>query len=249
MKKIAVIGSGPAGCILDYGSVNGGFDLTLYSDRTPEQWLRESKLTGSVYLYDKVIDIERALSMDHWSNTSFRGQGFLLDILPSIGGKHTAVKGRTEFGRQGAAIDQRMRTSRWLSDFEGIGGRLVIEIDTPERLDKIKIALQNDLTCLAADRPASPRSFPVTPSAPCSTRRHATAPCRSFAAREVSTSENGSRRICPMCRRSSTNTATRASISGCLMSTRMPVRHSLCCWRHGQARPSIGFASADPVKR
>ncbi len=150
MRKISVIGSGPAGCILAYGLVKGGFDVTLYSDRTPEQWLNASKPTGSAYLYDEVIDIERALGMDHWSATSFRGQGFLLDTLPTIGGKHTVVKGRTEYGRQGAAIDQRMRTSRWLSDFESIGGKLVIESVTPDRLDKIAAA--SDLTCLAAGK-------------------------------------------------------------------------------------------------
>lgn len=150
MRKISVIGSGPAGCILAYGLVHGGFDVTLYSDRTPDQWRNESKPTGSAYLYDEVIDIERALGMDHWSKDSFRGQGFLLDSLPAVGGKQTVVKGRTEFGRQGAAIDQRMRTSRWLEDFEGIGGKLVIESVTLDRLDKI--AAENELTCLAAGK-------------------------------------------------------------------------------------------------
>ena len=150
MKKISVIGSGPAGCILAYGLVKTGFDVTLYSDKTPEQWMTSSKPTGSAYLYDEVIDIERALGMDHWSDKSFRGQGFLLDTLPEVGGKRTVVKGRTEYGRQGAAIDQRMRTSRWLSDFESIGGKLIIESVTPERLDKI--AASSDLTALAAGK-------------------------------------------------------------------------------------------------
>lgn len=150
MRKIAVIGSGPAGCILAYGLVKSGFEVTLYSDRTAEQWLNHSKPTGSAYLYDEVIEIERALGMDHWSDKAFGGQGFLLDTWDKVGGTCTVVAGRTEYGRKGAGIDQRMRVSRWLSDFESIGGKLVIESVTPERMDQI--ALENDLTVLAAGK-------------------------------------------------------------------------------------------------
>jgi hypothetical protein len=150
MKKIAIIGAGPAGCIMAYALVRNGFDVTLYSDRTPDQWLNHSKPTGSAYLYDEVIDIERLLGMDHWSHKSFKGHGFLLDTWDKVDGKLTVVPGRTEYGRPGAGIDQRMRVSRWLEDFESIGGRLVIESVTLERMDQI--ALHNDLTVLAAGK-------------------------------------------------------------------------------------------------
>jgi hypothetical protein len=88
--------------------------------------------------------------MDHWSGTSFRGQGFLLDSLKEVGGDRTVVKGRTEYGRSGAAIDQRMRVSRWLGDFESIGGKLVIESVDLESLDRIAAA--SELTILAAGK-------------------------------------------------------------------------------------------------
>jgi hypothetical protein len=158
MKKIAVIGAGPAGCILAYALIRNGFDVTLYSDRTPDQWLNHSKPTGSAYLYDEVIDIERLLGMDHWSHKAFCGQGFLLDAWDKVGGEQTVVAGRTEYGRRGAGIDQRMRVSRWLEDIESIGGRLVIESVTPERMDQI--ALHHDLTVLAAGKADLSRAIP-----------------------------------------------------------------------------------------
>ena len=158
-RTIAIIGSGPGGCIVGYALAQAGYSVTLYSDRTPDDWLLRSKPTGSAYLYDEVIDIERALGMDHWSATSFRGQGFLLDSSPHVGGELTVVEGRTEFGRQGGAIDQRMRVSRWLEDFESIGGRLVIESVTPERLDAIAAA--NDLAILAAGKADLASVIPV----------------------------------------------------------------------------------------
>ena len=64
MRKIAVIGSGPAGCILSFGLIKAGFDVTLYSDRTPDQWLDHSKPTGSAYLYDETIDMAPQESQD-----------------------------------------------------------------------------------------------------------------------------------------------------------------------------------------
>lgn len=150
MSKIAVVGAGPAGCIVSFALVKAGYDVTLYSDRTPDQWLNHSRPTGSAYLFDEVIDIERTLGMDHWSATSFRGAGFLFDGITTVGADVFTMSGRNEFGRRGAAIDQRMRTSRWVADIEGIGGHLVIESVTLDRLDEI--ASTNDLTILAAGK-------------------------------------------------------------------------------------------------
>ncbi|TPK32482.1 oxidoreductase [Mesorhizobium sp. B2-5-4] len=151
MSKIAIIGSGQAGCILAYALVKGGYQVTLYSDRTPEQWLNHSAPTGTACLYAEVIDIERELGMDFWSDTMFPAQGVLLESARFAGDPQaTAMKGRLEYGRSGGAIDQRMRIHRWLEDFEALGGTLVIEGVTPERADKI--ALDNDLTVLAAGK-------------------------------------------------------------------------------------------------
>ncbi|WP_236794223.1 styrene monooxygenase/indole monooxygenase family protein [Amycolatopsis sp. GM8] len=161
MRKIAVVGAGPAGCITAYGLVQAGYEVTLYSDRTPDEWLNKSRPTGSAYLYEDVIDVERSYGMDHWSSSSFRGQGFLLDSLATVGGPRMTVTGRTEFGRRGAGIDQRMRVSRWLSDFEGIGGKLVIGSVDLDWIDKI--ALANDLTILAAGKAELSKVIEVDP--------------------------------------------------------------------------------------
>ncbi|MFE0420364.1 styrene monooxygenase/indole monooxygenase family protein [Streptomyces tendae] len=162
MRRIAVIGAGPAGCITAFGLVQAGCDVTLYSDRTPEDWLERSRPTGSAYLYEEVIDIERSYGMDHWSGTAFRGQGFLLDSLDAVGSDRTVVKGRTEYGRRGAGIDQRMRVSRWLSDFEAVGGRLVIQSVDLAALDTI--ATSHELTVLAAGKAELGRVIDVDPA-------------------------------------------------------------------------------------
>lgn len=150
MRKISVIGSGPAGCIFSYALLAKGYDVTLYSDRTPDQWLNHSQPTGTAYLWSEVIDIERELGMDHWSQDMFGGHGVLLDFCPKASFKPLSATGLFEGGKEGSGIDQRMRVSRWLEDFESRGGRLVIEAVTPQRLDEI--ARNSELTVVAAGK-------------------------------------------------------------------------------------------------
>ena len=149
MRKISVIGAGPAGLIFTYALVRRGYDVTLYSDRTPDQWLNHSTPTGTAGLYKPVVDIERELEMDFWSHDMHRMQGVLLDFKPIIDGPEKLVVCGS-FGGDGGAIDQRMRVHRWLCDLESLGGRLVIEAVTPKRLDEIAAA--SDLTVLAAGK-------------------------------------------------------------------------------------------------
>jgi Styrene monooxygenase A putative substrate binding domain len=159
MRKIAIIGSGQAGCILAYALVKKGYSVTLYSDKTPDQWLNHSAPTGTACLYAEVIDIERELGMDFWTDDMFPAEGVLLESARFASDPEaTVLKGRLEYGRSGGAIDQRLRIHRWLEDFEGIGGKLVIESVTPDRADKI--ALQNDLTVLAAGKADLGRLIP-----------------------------------------------------------------------------------------
>ncbi|MCI4645646.1 MAG: NAD(P)-binding protein, partial [Hyphomonadaceae bacterium] len=131
MKKVSIIGAGPAGLICAYALLrsNKGYDVTVYSDKTAEQWLNESTPTGTAFLYESVIDIERELGMDFWSEDMFGGSGVLLDFKPEINGEiHMRVAG--SFGGLGGAIDQRLRIHRWLNDLEDAGGKLVIEAVT-----------------------------------------------------------------------------------------------------------------------
>jgi hypothetical protein len=162
MKEISVIGAGPAGCIFSYALIRKGYDVTLYSDRTPDQWLNHSAPTGTAYLYGSTIDIERELGMDHWSHDMFGGHGVLLDFVPKSDMRPLVASGLLEEGRAGGAIDQRARVHHWLSEFDGIGGKLVIESVTPERADEI--ARKSDLTVLAAGKADLGRLIPRDPA-------------------------------------------------------------------------------------
>ncbi len=149
MARVAVIGAGTAGLIFAYSLLKRGHDVVIYSDKTPDQWLNESKPTGTAYLYGETIDIERELGLDHWTETMFGGSGVLLDFKPTLDGDVRMVVAGS-FGSYGSGIDMRMRVHRWLCDLEAAGGKLVIEAVTPKRADEI--AKGADLTVLAAGK-------------------------------------------------------------------------------------------------
>src|SRR4029077_1910630 len=52
MRNIAIIGSGQAGLLAAHGLINAGYKVTLYSDRTADQWLNESRPTGTAARFD-----------------------------------------------------------------------------------------------------------------------------------------------------------------------------------------------------
>src|SRR6516164_10794404 len=66
MRNIAIVGSGQAGLLAAHGLINAGYKVTLYSDRTAEQWLNESRPTGTAARFDISLAYERELGLNHW---------------------------------------------------------------------------------------------------------------------------------------------------------------------------------------
>lgn len=148
MAQVSIIGAGTTGLVLAYACLRDGHDVTLYSDRTAEQWLNGTP-TGTAYLYGETIDVERELGMDHWSHEMFGGMGVLLDFKPELAGE-ARMRVAGNWGSLGSGIDMRMRVHRWMNDLESRGGKLVIEAVTPQRADEI--AQASDVTLLAAGK-------------------------------------------------------------------------------------------------
>lgn len=148
MRRISLIGAGQAGLILAHDLVRRGYEVTVYSDRTADQWLHESRPTGTAYLFADTIDIERRLDLDYWSDTMHAGHGFYVTFAPPPGADPLTVVART--ARPGAAVDQRLKFHRWMHELERRGGRIVIEPVTAARL--AEIAAASDLTLVAAGK-------------------------------------------------------------------------------------------------
>jgi 2-polyprenyl-6-methoxyphenol hydroxylase-like FAD-dependent oxidoreductase len=149
MQKISIIGSGTSGMLCAIALQQRGYDVTVYSDRSADDWLNKSAPTGTAFIYDSNIQIERNLGIDHWQDDAHHGEGVLLDFQPTHGAERLVMAGRFESSR-GAAIDIRMRVHRWMNDFATDGGNIVLGAVSPEQMDSI--GEESDLTLLAAGK-------------------------------------------------------------------------------------------------
>ena len=149
MQKISIIGGGTSAMLTAHGLKQTGFDVTVYSDRTADDWLHNSVPTGTAFLYDSTIQIEHEYGLDHWQDDAYFGQGILLDFQPTAGADRLVVEGSFASGR-GAAIDIRQRVHRWMNDFEAAGGTINVGKVSLENMDEIASA--SDLTLLAAGK-------------------------------------------------------------------------------------------------
>lgn len=148
MRSIAIIGSGQAGLLAAHGLLKAGYGVTVYSDRTAEQWLNESRPTGTAARFHISLEYERELGLNHWEKDAPKGEGVHLTFCPAKDNRLLTLAGRLE--NYFVAIDLRLQSHRWMNDFAAKGGKIEIENVTVPRLDEIAAA--HELTIVAAGR-------------------------------------------------------------------------------------------------
>lgn len=148
MRKIAIIGAGIAGLMTAHDLLKNGYDVTLYSDRSPEDFLNKTRPTGAAGRFAPSLAYERELGLNHWEKEAppVEGVYLIFSMQPTV--PFISLTGRLR--EPGAAVDVRLQSSRWMNDLVERGGKLCIEsVDVP-RLDAI--SAEHDLTIVAAGK-------------------------------------------------------------------------------------------------
>jgi 2-polyprenyl-6-methoxyphenol hydroxylase-like FAD-dependent oxidoreductase len=158
MSRIAIVGAGQAGLQLGFGLLQWGYEVTVYSDRSAEEWFN-SRVTGTTFMFDRALSYERALGLNLWDKEVQWGEGVHLDFSPTPRHRLLSVEGR--FAVHGQAIDQRLKFAQWMREFERRGGNLVIQ---PVTLDILEdLAASHDLVVVAAGKGEISRLFERDP--------------------------------------------------------------------------------------
>jgi hypothetical protein len=168
MSKIMIVGAGQAGLQLALGLVQNGYDVTVASNRTPEQ-IHDGRVSSSQCMFDAALQHERDLGLNHWEDECPPVEGISFAVpAPDGGGKAIDFASRLDAYAQ--SVDQRLKMPRWMDELEKQGGKLAIQdvgVDDLERYaaeyDLVVVAAgKGDITRLfERDAPRSPYEQPM----------------------------------------------------------------------------------------
>lgn len=149
MRKVAIIGGGQAGMPVAFGLLEKGYEVTLYTNRTPEQ-IRDGRVMSSQCMFANALDVERKLGINFWEAECppVEGIGFALANPDKPETKAVDWSGRLD--RIAQATDQRIKMPVWIDEFAKRGGKVVFEDVGVEELERI--SNENELTLLAAGK-------------------------------------------------------------------------------------------------
>jgi hypothetical protein len=155
MSKILIVGAGQAGLQLALGLVMDGHEVTVVSNRTPDD-IREGRVMSSQCMFDAALQTERDLGLATWESECPPVDGVSLTV-PAPDGSGKAIDWASRLDAYAQSVDQRVKMPGWMEELERRGGTLTIHdagIDDLERYTQ-----ENDLVVLAAGKGEIVRLF------------------------------------------------------------------------------------------
>lgn len=149
MQRIAIVGGGQAGLPLAFGLLDQGYEVTVVTNRTPED-IRQGKVMSSQCMFDNSLQVERDLGINNWEAECppVEGIGFTVPHPAEPGAK--VIDWRARLERPAQAVDQRLKMPAWLEQVEARGGKLLIQDAGIAELEAL--ADSHDLVILAAGK-------------------------------------------------------------------------------------------------
>ncbi|MFD5438392.1 styrene monooxygenase/indole monooxygenase family protein [Kitasatospora sp. NPDC127067] len=149
MRRILIVGAGQAGLQLALGLQAHGYDVTVLTDRGPEE-VRGGRVMSSQCMFDSALRTERALGLDLWADRAPRIEGLGVSVAGPEAER--AVDWVARLDARAQSVDQRLKMSTWLELFAGRGGR--VELRQVTAADLQNLAGSYDLVLVASGKGA-----------------------------------------------------------------------------------------------
>ncbi|MDF0529298.1 cadherin repeat domain-containing protein [Tsukamurella sp. 8F] len=161
-SSVAIIGAGVVGATAALALGERGFDVTVYSDRTPDELRDAVPATGTAVLFGHSRDVDVDLTGDTYEEAPL-STGMATRLTSGEPGELSGLLDfDPEFGYVASGIDVRLRAHDRLKRFIERGGRFLVDAVSRESLDTI--AAQHDLTLVATGKGGLSALFPVDES-------------------------------------------------------------------------------------
>ncbi|QMU77631.1 FAD-binding oxidoreductase [Streptacidiphilus sp. PB12-B1b] len=147
MAKILIVGAGQAGLQLALGLQGDGHDVTVMTDRTPDE-IRGGRVLSTQCMFDTSLGHERALGLNLWDGQAPRVEGLGVSVSGPDAARVIDWVGRLDGPAQ--SVDQRVKMPAWLELFAERGGKVVVNGVTVSDLDLLVRGY--DLTLVAAGK-------------------------------------------------------------------------------------------------
>src|SRR5437016_13494416 len=154
MRKIVIVGGGQSGLQLGLGLLQNNYEVTIVSNRTPEQIL-SGRVTSSQFMFHDSLQNERDLGINFWEKECPITEGIAFTIPGPE--KTKALFWEAKLDGYGQSIDQRVKFAGWMKEFAKRGGNLVIKDAGPQDVDGY--AKSHDLALVAAGKGEINRMF------------------------------------------------------------------------------------------
>lgn len=153
---IAIVGAGQAGLQLAIGLKKCGFPVSLYTNRTVEQLL-SGKILSSQGMFYEALRLERRLGLNFWDEKCPQNNSVTFTLATRTSPAKPAIVWQGATNKPYQSIDQRLKFSQWLMEFEHFGGHISIQDVGLTQLNRI--AREHALTVVAGGKGEISQSF------------------------------------------------------------------------------------------
>ncbi|WP_240134944.1 styrene monooxygenase/indole monooxygenase family protein [Streptomyces sp. MUM 178J] len=147
MRKILIVGAGQSGLQLALGLQAEGYEVTLMSNRTPDE-IRTGRVMSTQCMFHTALQHERDLGLNFWESQAPKTEGLGVSVAGPDGARPIDWLGRLDGYAQ--SVDQRVKMAGWMETFAQRGGQLVIHGAAVSDLDYFSRAY--DLVLVAAGK-------------------------------------------------------------------------------------------------